>query len=93
VIQCTTSGIGLNAKSNCTGNSTTNSISVTELIASGSTAGAGTNVLVVIESLKLPIDPGQFSITVSTKTQENYIIDEGKAILAVIERALTGSEI
>jgi hypothetical protein len=61
------------------------------LVSSGSTIKAQSNIQVVISPFNLPIDPGQYTITLYTKTQDNYSIDMGTVLLKITERALSYS--
>ena len=62
------------------------------MVASGvAVIGGGSQIQVMLPGIRLPIHPATFSLTISTKTSDDYIIDTSSVSLTTAARALLGS--
>lgn len=57
------------------------------------TIGGGSSIRVILPAIRLPTQPGSFSLTLSTKTSDDYTIDTNTVVLVTSPRVLVGSEI
>lgn len=62
-------------------------------MSSVSTIGGGSSIRVILPAIRLPTQPGSFSLTISTKTSDDYTIDTNTVVLVTSPRVLVGSEI
>lgn len=87
--QCSTSGTNLNTISGCTSYGITNTIRVTGMVQDGVAAVAGgTAIEIVIPGVNLPTKPDTYSLTIFSKTAEDYVIDTTTISFTVVPRAL-----
>lgn len=62
-------------------------------MSSVSTISGGSSIRVILPAIRLPTQPGSFSLTLSTKTSDDYTIDTNTVVLVTNPRVLVGSEI
>jgi hypothetical protein len=63
------------------------------VMSSVSTISGGSSIRVILPAIRLPTQPGSFSLTLSTKTSDDYTIDTNTVVLVTNPRVLVGSEI
>lgn len=63
------------------------------VMSSVSTISGGSSIRVILPVIRLPTQPGSFSLTLSTKTSDDYTIDTNTVVLVTNPRVLVGSEI
>ena len=62
-------------------------------MSSVSTISGGSSIRVILPAIRLPTQPGSFSLTLSTKTSDDYTIDTNTVVLVTNPRVLVGNEI
>jgi hypothetical protein len=63
------------------------------VMSSVSTISGGSSIRVILPAIRLPTQPGSFSLTLSTKTSDDYTIDTNTVVLVTNPRVLVGNEI